>query len=163
MVPGSGRYPGVGNGNRLQDSCLKNSMDRGAWRAAVHGVSKSWTLKEFSTAQRHMRIMSFANSDCLASSFPTWDSFYFIFFFSDIIRISIAMLKKVVRVAICVLFLNLEEMFLAFYHWYGVNCWLIYSLYYVEVCFLYINFMKRFLFLIINRWWILSFFVHLLR
>ena len=94
MVPGSGRYPGAGNGNRLQDSCLKNSMDRRAWWAAVHRVSKSWTLKELSTAQWHTHIMSSANSDCLASSFPTWDSFYFIFFFSDIIRISIAMLNK---------------------------------------------------------------------
>ena len=30
-VPGSGRYPGVGNGNPLQYSCLEDSMDRGAW------------------------------------------------------------------------------------------------------------------------------------
>ena len=34
---------GVGRGNPLQYSCLENSMDRGAWRAAVHGVTKSWT------------------------------------------------------------------------------------------------------------------------
>ena len=39
----SGKSPGVGNGNPLQYSCLENSMDRGAWRAAVHGVTKSWT------------------------------------------------------------------------------------------------------------------------
>ena len=32
--------PGEGNGNPLQDSCLENSMDRGAWRATVHGVTK---------------------------------------------------------------------------------------------------------------------------
>ena len=31
------------NGNPLQYSCLKNSMDRGAWRATVHGFTKSWT------------------------------------------------------------------------------------------------------------------------
>ena len=43
LIPGSGRFPGVGNGNPLQYSCLENSMDRGAWRAAVHGVPKSWT------------------------------------------------------------------------------------------------------------------------
>ena len=42
-LSGSGRSPGVGNGNPLQDSCLKNSMDRGAWWATVLGVSKSWT------------------------------------------------------------------------------------------------------------------------
>ena len=39
----SGRLPGEGNGNPLQYSCLENLMDRGAWRATVHGVSKSWT------------------------------------------------------------------------------------------------------------------------
>ena len=40
-IPGSGRAPGVGNGNPLQ-SCLENSIDRGAWWATVHGVTKSW-------------------------------------------------------------------------------------------------------------------------
>ena len=35
--------PGEGNGNPLQYSCLDNSMDRGAWRATVHGVAKSQT------------------------------------------------------------------------------------------------------------------------
>ena len=34
------RRPGGGNGNPLQDSCLGNPMDRGAWRATVHGVTK---------------------------------------------------------------------------------------------------------------------------
>jgi len=42
-IPGSGRSPGEGNGNPLQYSCLENPMDRGAWWATVHGVSKSWT------------------------------------------------------------------------------------------------------------------------
>ena len=37
------RSPGVGNGYPLQYSCLENSMDTGAWRAAVHGVAKSRT------------------------------------------------------------------------------------------------------------------------
>ena len=36
-----GRSPGEGNGNPLQSSCLENSMDRGAWQAAVHGVAKN--------------------------------------------------------------------------------------------------------------------------
>ena len=35
------RYPGVGNDNLLQYSCLENSMDRGVWRAIVHGVAES--------------------------------------------------------------------------------------------------------------------------
>ena len=42
-IQGSGRSPGGGNGNPLQDLCLENPMDRGAWRAPVHGVAKSWT------------------------------------------------------------------------------------------------------------------------
>ena len=40
-VPGLGGSPGGGHGNPFQYSCLENSMDRGAWRAAVHGVAKS--------------------------------------------------------------------------------------------------------------------------
>ena len=43
LIPGSGRSPGGGHGNPLQYSCLENPMDRGAWRAAVHGITKSWT------------------------------------------------------------------------------------------------------------------------
>ena len=38
-IPGVGRSPGVGIGNPLQYSCLDNSMDRGTWRATVHGVA----------------------------------------------------------------------------------------------------------------------------
>ena len=43
LIPGSGRFPGEGNDNPLQYSCLENSMDRGAWGATVHGVTKSQT------------------------------------------------------------------------------------------------------------------------
>ena len=42
-IPGSGRTPGEGHGNPLQYSCLENPVDRGAWRAMVHRVAKSWT------------------------------------------------------------------------------------------------------------------------
>ena len=42
-TPGSGRFPGGGNGNPLQYSCLGNPMERGASRATVHGVTKSRT------------------------------------------------------------------------------------------------------------------------
>ena len=42
-IPGLGRFPRVGNGNPFQYSCLENPMDRGAWWARVHEVTKSWT------------------------------------------------------------------------------------------------------------------------
>ena len=42
-ILGLGRSPGGGHGNSFQYSCLENSMDRGAWRATVHGVAKSQT------------------------------------------------------------------------------------------------------------------------
>ena len=47
-IPGLGKSPGEENGNPLQSSCLENSMDEGAWWAAVPGVAKSWTrLSDF--------------------------------------------------------------------------------------------------------------------
>ena len=39
-IPGLGRFSGEGNGNPLQYSCLENSMDRGAWQATVHRVTR---------------------------------------------------------------------------------------------------------------------------
>ena len=54
QVPGSERFPGVGNGNPLQYSCLGNSMDRGAWQAIVHGVTKESDMTEYT----HMHILS---------------------------------------------------------------------------------------------------------
>ena len=65
LIPGLGRCPGEGNGNPLQYSCLENPIDRGAWRATVHGVARvghdsvttplcvylpSWTLSSISTS-----------------------------------------------------------------------------------------------------------------
>ena len=43
LNPGLGKSPGGAHSNPLQYSCLANPMDRGAWRAAVHGVTESWT------------------------------------------------------------------------------------------------------------------------
>ena len=40
LIPGSRRSPGGGHGHPHQDSCLGNPMDRGAWRAALHGVQQ---------------------------------------------------------------------------------------------------------------------------
>jgi len=49
-IPGSGRSPEAGHGNSLQYSCLENPMDRGAWQATVHRVTKSQTqVKKLST------------------------------------------------------------------------------------------------------------------
>ena len=45
-ISGWGRSPGEGNGNPPQYSCLENSMDRGAWRATLHGVAKSQTAEK---------------------------------------------------------------------------------------------------------------------
>ena len=45
-IPGSGRFPGEGNGNPLQYSCLENPMDRGAWSLAGYGP---WGSKESDT------------------------------------------------------------------------------------------------------------------
>ena len=45
-VPESGRSLGEGNGYPLQYSCLENSMDRGAWQAIVHGVTKELDMVE---------------------------------------------------------------------------------------------------------------------
>ena len=54
-IPGSGRSPGEGNGNPLQYSGLANTMDRGAWWAIVHDVTKSWTQLSMHT---HIPILS---------------------------------------------------------------------------------------------------------
>ena len=63
-TPGLGRTPGEGNGHPLRYSGLENSMDRGAWQAIVHGVTKSWTpLRDFDT-HTHSRDSGMApNSD----------------------------------------------------------------------------------------------------
>ena len=53
LIHGSGRSLGVGNGNPLQNSCLENPMDGGAWQATVRGVAKSWTqLSDFPDKNR---------------------------------------------------------------------------------------------------------------
>ena len=50
-IPELGKFPGEGNGNPFQYSCLGNPMDRGAWRATAHGVAQSQTqLKQLSIA-----------------------------------------------------------------------------------------------------------------
>jgi len=56
-IPGLGRSPGEGNGNSLQYSCLENPVDRGAWWATVHGVTKSWTrLRNFTSLHHNLYL-----------------------------------------------------------------------------------------------------------
>ena len=53
-----GRSPGEGNGNPLQYSCLQNPMERGAWWAIVHGITKSWTrLNDLPSEMEHILPM----------------------------------------------------------------------------------------------------------
>ena len=60
LISGLGRSPEEGNGNPLQYSCLESPMDRGAWRAIVHGVAKSQTrLSDFTfTFRSHLAILN---------------------------------------------------------------------------------------------------------
>ena len=67
-IPGSGRSPGVGNGNPLQYSCLKNFKDKGAWRTIVHRVAKSWT--QLSTHVLMFKNLPFNAGD--VGSIPGW-------------------------------------------------------------------------------------------
>ena len=59
LIPGSGRSPGEGNDNLFQYSCLESSMDRGAWWAIVHGVTKSETqLSDYTFTFFHVGFSS---------------------------------------------------------------------------------------------------------
>ena len=54
LIPGLGSSPGVENSNPLLYSCLGNPMDRGAWRAIVQEVAKSWTqLSDLTTTKAY--------------------------------------------------------------------------------------------------------------
>ena len=58
LIPGSGRSPGEGNGYLFQYSCLENPMDRGAWQATVHGVTKSRTRLSDQHTHTHTHTQS---------------------------------------------------------------------------------------------------------
>ena len=60
-IPGWGRSPGEGKGNPLPYSCQGNPMDRGAWRATVYGVAKSWTRLSTYTQSEVLRIITLIN------------------------------------------------------------------------------------------------------
>ena len=60
-IPRLGRSLGVGNGNPLQYSCLKNPMDRRAWQATVHGVAKSQIWLSTHTSIMKIPILCFTD------------------------------------------------------------------------------------------------------
>ena len=66
-IPGLGRSSGEGKGYPLLYSVLENSMDRGAWKATVHGISKSqMQLNDF---HFHFHVMT---GECFSSSYSAW-------------------------------------------------------------------------------------------
>ena len=67
-ISGWGRSPGGGHGNSLQYSCLENPMDRGAWRATVHGVTES--QKQLSTCAR--LVVKASQEFTIYFAFKTW-------------------------------------------------------------------------------------------
>ena len=71
-IPVSGRSPGEGNGNPLQYSCLENPMDRGAWWAAVHGVTKSQTQLSDFTFTFHFFFPALEKEMATHSSVLAW-------------------------------------------------------------------------------------------
>ena len=63
-IPGSGRSPGVGNGNLLQYSCLENPIDRGtSWWATVHGVAENQTTEQEYTHTQGNTVSSLLHLD----------------------------------------------------------------------------------------------------
>ena len=78
-IPGSGRSPGVGNGSPLQYSCLKNSVDTGAWQATVHGaaehtlalpIEEEWCTLERGVETRGMRDPSIYRTEYIPTKSP---------------------------------------------------------------------------------------------
>ena len=110
LAPELRGYPGGGHGNPLQYSCLENSMERGAWWAIVHGVTKSWTRLEWLNTHTHPGLEKTRNCECPTRLNytdktrgkvrprgylePLWDSktseplliFFFFFNITDILR-----------------------------------------------------------------------------
>ena len=65
LIPGSGRSIGEGNGNPLQHSFLGNPMERGAWRATLYRVAKSWTQLKRLSAHTHTHTQHTKMKMCL--------------------------------------------------------------------------------------------------
>ena len=84
-IPRLGKFPGEGNGNPLQYSCLGNTMDRGAWWATVHGITRvrhSWVINTFAQiTQVNLSILLPETSITCAKSFLPCNILLSLFFF----------------------------------------------------------------------------------
>ena len=100
-IPGSGRFPGEGNGNPLKYSCLGNPIGRGAWLAAVHGVTRVGhdlvtkplplvihIFVKFLWVNEGLELLCyFANITSLISFQYVFFSFFFIFHFYIVVQL----------------------------------------------------------------------------
>ena len=83
LIPGLGRSPGEGNSNPLQYTCLKNSMNKGAWWTTVHGVAQLETTERLILyfAQwmlgKHLTYELGSMSTCFPGALPLWDQSWF--------------------------------------------------------------------------------------
>ena len=60
-IPALGKSPGGGSGNPFQYSCLKHTMDRGAWQATVHSVAKSDTTEVTEHTEQLKTLVQLSN------------------------------------------------------------------------------------------------------
>ena len=67
LIPVLGRSPGEGNGNSLQNYCLDNPKDRGAWWAMIHGIPKSWDMTEQLTVHYSQSVQSLSRVQLFAT------------------------------------------------------------------------------------------------
>ena len=99
-VSGSGRSPGEGNGNPLQYSCLGNPVDRGVWRAAVHGVAEELDMTEQLSTLEHA-LWSRLISPIFSLGFPFEQYTYPISLPSSCTLLLLLLLSRFSRVRLC--------------------------------------------------------------
>ena len=98
MISGSGGSPGGGNGNSLQYSCLENCIDRGAWRATVHRVTKSLSDMTEHIPCTHTRALSSFSRLPRASSCRNLEDRYQITVFREVERGEVVQVNIVIVV-----------------------------------------------------------------